>query len=284
MSNDVMMSFGVGNKESYLSEADLRKMCSLAFATAPTNPKVSQNYLHVNTKTVIDDLAKLGWLPVKAGQRKSRGKGTIHSKHMVAFQHPDIVVKGKNGDDAYPRIILQNSHDGFHCFKFSVGIYRLVCSNGLVIADEKFGDFSIRHQGYTFEELSNFIRDTIANLPGRVEIMNKMKERILSFEEKVKFAMDALMIRSGVTPNSEEASKIIYDEETLKEVIEPTRDADKGEDLWLTLNIIQEKMTKGGFHAGLAGAKVRKVRSIKSFEKDLHINKELFKLATAYLN
>jgi hypothetical protein len=35
------------------------------------------------------------------------------------------------------------------------------------------------------------------------------------------------------------------------------------------------------FHAALTGAKVRKVRKIKSFEKDLKVNKELFKLATA---
>ena len=38
---------------------------------------------------------------------------------------------------------------------------------------------------------------------------------------------------------------------------------------------------QGDFHAALTGAKVRKVRKIKSFEKDLKVNKELFKLATA---
>jgi len=49
-------------------------------------------------------------------------------------------------------------------------------------------------------------------------------------------------------------------------------------------NVIQEKVTQGGFSAALRGAKVRKVRKIKSFEKDLKVNKELFKLATALLN
>ena len=46
-------------------------------------------------------------------------------------------------------------------------------------------------------------------------------------------------------------------------------------------NIVQEKVTQGGFSAALKGAKVRKVRKIKSFEKDLKINQDLFKLATA---
>ena len=56
---------------------------------------------------------------------------------------------------------------------------------------------------------------------------------------------------------------------------------DKGNDLWRVFNVVQEKITQGDFHAALTGAKVRKVRKIKSFEKDLKVNKELFKLATA---
>ena len=36
--------------------------------------------------------------------------------------------------------------------------------------------------------------------------------------------------------------------------------------------------------AALNGAKVRKVRKIKSFEKDLEVNQKLFKLATALVN
>jgi hypothetical protein len=50
-------------------------------------------------------------------------------------------------------LFLTNSHDGFNSFQFRVGIYRLVCSNGLVVADEEFSAFRIRHKGYTFAEL-----------------------------------------------------------------------------------------------------------------------------------
>ena len=63
---------------------------------------------------------------------------------MITFQNPDIMIKGKDGDDAYPRIIMTNSHDGFNAFQFKVGIYRLVCSNGLVVADEEFSDFKLK--------------------------------------------------------------------------------------------------------------------------------------------
>lgn len=281
MNNDVLMNLG-RQLDSYLTKEQIKSIAPLVFADQPTNPDVSSKYLFVNTETIIDDLDKLGWKPVKVAQRKARkAEGTIFSKHMVSFQNPDIMIKGKDGDDAFPRIILTNSHDGMQAFKFSVGIFRLVCSNGLVIADEQFSDFKIKHKGYTFEELRTVVNQAVADLPNRVQVMNDMKSRTLSQEEKQQLAIDAMLIRAGIKPNSVEAREINYDVETIEDILSPKRDADKGDDLWRVFNVIQEKITQGEFHAALVGAKVRKVRKIKSFEKDLQVNKELFKLATA---
>ena len=278
--SDVMLSFGKG-LDSYLTKEEIRKSAPLIFAEAPTNPDVSEKYLFVNTETIIDDLEKLGWLPVQAAQRKGRGKSTIFSKHMVAFQNPDIKISSKDGDDAFPRILLTNSHDGMQAFKFSVGIFRLVCSNGLVVADEQFSDFKIKHKGYSFGELRNVVKQAVEDLPNRVQVMNDMRERTLTQQEKEKLALDAMLIRAGIQPGSDKAAKFQYDDETIEDILEPKRDADKGDDLWKVFNVIQEKITQGEFHAALKGAKVRKVRKIKSFEKDMKVNKELFKLATA---
>ena len=283
MTNDVMLSFGKG-LDSYLTKEQIKNSAPLIFAEEPTNPDVSDKYLFVNTETIIDDLEKLGWLPVQAAQRKARkAEGTIFSKHMVAFQNPDIMIKSEDGDDAYPRILLTNSHDGMQAFKFSVGIFRLVCSNGLVVADEQFSDFKIKHKGYTFEELRGVVNQAVADLPNRVQVMNDMKNRVLSKEEKEQLAIDAMLIRAGIKPNSQEAKKFDYDADTIEDILEPKREADKGNDLWRVFNVIQEKITQGEFHAALKGAKVRKVRKIKSFEKDLQVNKDLFKLATALI-
>src|SRR5210317_1245172 len=272
--NDVMLSFGKG-LDGYLTKEQIKNSAPLIFAEAPTNPDVSDKYLFVNTETIIDDLEKLGWLPVQAAQRKARKKeGTIFSKHMVAFQNPNIMITSQDGDDAYPRILLTNSPDWMQAFKFSVGIFRLVCSNGLVVADEQFSDFKIKHKGYSFEELRDVVRQAVEDLPNKVEVMNQMKNRILTVEEKRKLALDAMLIRAGV-------KELQYDDETITDILDPKRDADKGDDLWRVFNVIQEKITQGDFHAALTGAKVRKVRKIKSFEKDMKVNKELFKLATA---
>ena len=277
--SDVMLNFQ--GQQEYMTKDQLKEVCPLAFAEAPTNPDVSGKYLFVNTETIVDDLDKLGWKPVQAAQRKGRGKSTIFSKHMVAFQNPDIKISGKDGDDSFPRIIMTNSHDGMQAFKFSVGIFRLVCSNGLVVADEQFSEFKIKHKGYTFDELRGVVNQAVADLPNKVEVLNQMKQRVLTQEEKNKFALDAMLIRAGIEPGSEKAKKFNYDDETIIDILDPKRDEDKGDDLWRVFNVVQEKITQGDFHAALTGAKVRKVRKIKSFEKDLKVNKELFKLATA---
>jgi hypothetical protein len=277
---DLISRFETG-LDSYLTKDQIKKECPLAFAKEPTNPGVSNRYLFVNTETIIDDLDKLGWKPVMATQRKGRGGSTIFSKHMISFQNPDIMIKGKDGDDAFPRIIMTNSHDGLQAFKFSVGIFRMVCSNGLVIADEQFSDFKIKHKGYTFAELREVVNKAVEDLPARVEVLNKMKARTLTQEEKNQLALNAMLIRANIKPGSKEAKKFNYDDETLIDILDPKRDEDKGDDLWKVFNVIQEKITQGEFSAALVGAKVRKVRKIKSFEKDLKVNKELFKLATA---
>ena len=277
--SDVMLNFQ--GEQTYMDKKALREECPLAFAQAPTNPDVSGKYLFVNTETIIDDLDKLGWKPVQAAQRKGRGGSTIFSKHMIAFQNPEIMIKGKDGDDSFPRIIMTNSHDGMQAFKFSVGIFRLVCSNGLVVADEQFSEFKIKHKGYTFDELRGVVNEAVADLPNKVKVLNDMKKRVLTQEEKNKLALDAMLIRAGIKPGSKEATKFNYDDETIIDILDPKRDEDKGDDLWRVFNVVQEKITQGDFHAALTGAKVRKVRKIKSFEKDLKVNKELFKLATA---
>lgn len=280
--SDVIMYLQKDQK--VLSKEELKKIVPVAFKNQPTNPDVSKQYLFVNTETIIDDLAKLNWYPVNAGQRKTRKENTIFSKHMVAFQNPDLTIKGKDGDETYPRIILTNSHDGTQSFRFHVGIFRLVCSNGLIVADKEFSDFRIKHKGYTFGELREIVNKTVQDLPNRVEVMNKMSSRILTEQERNKMALDAMLIRAGIQPTSEEAKDFDYDQDTIKEILTPTRKEDEGSSLWTVFNVVQEKIINGNFNAALKGSKVRKVRAIRSFEKDIQVNKELFKLASSLID
>ena len=276
-----MLSRFTTGLDSYLTKEQIKQVAPIVFATEPTNKNVSGKYLHVNTETIIDDLAKLGWLPVTAMQRKTKvkqdGSTSIRSKHMVSFQNPELMIKGKDGDDAFPRIILTNSHDGFNSFQFRVGIYRLVCSNGLVVADEEFSAFKIRHKGYTFQELQGVVAQAVKDLPNKVEVLNKMQVRMLTQDEQRQLAIDAMALRA-TTPDAK------FDEMSIEQVLAATRKEDEGDSLWAVFNRVQESIINGGYSAALRGAKVRKVKKIKSFERDIQVNQDLFKLATALVN
>lgn len=264
---------------NFLTKDDLRKAVPVAFAEKPTRD-VSKQYVFANTETVIDDLAKEGWLPREASQRSPRnGVETSFSPHMIRFANPDIVVKSGAVNDSFPEILVENRHDGLGAFKFSAGFFRLVCSNGLVIMTESFARVAIPHKGYTFDELREVVSKRVQSLPETIDIMNNMRGRMLTSEEQHALAMQAFLIRQGIDPATA-TSEQKPNKEIVIDMLTPVRSADKGKDLWTVFNVIQEKVIGGHFHTNTG----RKARSITSFEKDMAINQKLFEAATPFIN
>lgn len=270
---------------SFLTTDEIRKVCPMAFHTAPTNPNVSDKYVQANTATVIDDLSKMGWYPVQAKQcRGKKNSSGVRSFHIVAFQNPNVRItktldNGEKVVDTYPRIILTNSHDGFNSFKFMLGLFRLVCSNGLVVCNNQMVDMSIRHINYDFEELRKVVASAIAEVPNIVNTMNDMRKTILNEEEKVSIAKEVIKIRKGL--NSDEMIEV--DKEVIDDILKPLREEDRKHDLWTIFNICQEKMIKGGFNLLSKTNKMRKQRNITSIKKDTEFNQRLWHTATRYL-
>ena len=281
---DTMLSFANSNlANTFLSKDELRAKCAMAFKTIPTNPAVSDRYVQANTETVIDDLAKLGWYPVDAKQcRQKRNSSGIRSFHMVAFQNPNVSIVKNDGSEeveCYPRIILTNSHDGFNSFKFMVGLFRLVCSNGLVIATDKMVDMSIRHINYTFEELRKQVAIAIEQVEIQAGVMSEMNKVQLNDAQKRALAESAIRIRKGIPADE----KYQIAEASIEEILSPKRKEDSGSSLWNVFNVIQENMMKGGYTITNPNGKVRKQRPITSVVKSLDINKELFRSAAQFL-
>lgn len=281
-----MLSFNNDNlATSFLSNDDIRRVCPMALHTMPTNPDVSDKYVHANTMTVVEDLAKLGWFPVQAKQcRNKKNSSGIRSFHMIAFQNPDVKItktldNGEKIVDTYPRIILTNSHDGFNSFKFMVGLFRLICSNGLVVCNNQMVDMSIRHINYDFEELRKIVASAIKQVPDIVNTMNDMRNVMLTDEQKTALATEVVKIRKGV----EDDENYVVDAEVVEDILTPVRNEDNGNDLWTIFNICQEKMIKGGFGFRSATNKLRKQRGITSIKKDMDFNQRLWQTASQYL-
>ena len=169
----------------YLSKANIKSLAPSVFSDKPSED-VSSKYTHIPTERVIDDMELLGWKPIEAKEVKARKLSTRgFQKHLLVFRNDDVVINGKDGDTVFPQILLTNSHDGKNAFTFQAGLYRLVCENGLVIADTQFEDVKMRHMGYTFEDLQVLIKEMGEKLPLTVESMNQMKAKE-EFEARVK--------------------------------------------------------------------------------------------------
>jgi len=270
------MMYSNDNKNEFLTKDQIREIAPSVFTAKADKSSTSKHYVHIPTEKVIDDMATLGWGVVDAKQVKAR-KNAGYQKHMVVFGNDDITITGKDGDTVMPRILMTNSHDGKNSFQFQAGLYRLVCSNGLVIADEEFANMKIRHMGYDLAELKTVIQEIVEKLPLTVECMNKLKAKQLSENEQIEFAKKALATRL----DEKQISK--YTSDDIVELLNPTREEDKGNDMWSVYNVIQEKIVHGMFEVYGVRGKVRKARKIKNFKQDTQVNQELYQLALSYV-
>lgn len=252
----------------------LREIAPSIFTTKGATT-TSDKYSHIPTDQVIKDMELLGWNVIDAKEVKAR-KNVGYQKHLVVFRNPDVVINGKDGDTVYPQVLLTNSHDGKNSFTFTAGLYRMICENGLVVADTQFDDYKIRHMGYDFESLQNTIREIVEQLPLTVESMNKMKTIELQEDQALQLAKDLLDIRIENTNNT-------YDEDAIQSVLEPQRPEDEGLGLWEVFNRIQENIIEGNFKYNTPAGKIRQARIVKNFKQDMQLNKRMFSKTLEYI-
>ena len=271
-----MVTSETSKELKFMTRGHMRRVAPSIF-TEKASDEVSKHYTHIPTTKVINDMESLGWGVVDCKEVKARTNSTKgYQKHLVIFRNPDVVISGEDNDTVYPQILLTNSHDGKNAFQFTAGLFRMICSNGLVISTTTFESVKMRHMGYIFEELQENIRGMVEQLPLTVDSMNKMKETELSQEKAVDFAKKALSTRF----DEKEMKRIKID---VMELLKPVRKEDEGKDLWSVYNVVQEKIIEGDFSYRAAG-KERKARRIKNFKQDIKVNSELFELALDYVS
>ncbi len=216
-----------------LTMSELKMICP-EIATPEINPAlrrklgITDRYVHVPTEKVIEDIIELGWTPINAYRVNSRGKRTGTGRHMVKFINYDFMEEGKT---EYPELLLTNSHDGTTAFKLDVGIFRLVCSNGMVVKSQDFGSMKVRHYGYDFETIKGAVNSLVEQIPDYLKQVEDMKEQELEREQMLEFARQAALLRFK-TANIETIDKVV----DVEDLLESTRKEDNGNGLWEVFN------------------------------------------------
>ena len=255
--------------QNSLSQKKLIELVPSAFATTQSH-RVSDKYTFISTATVLGDMNKLGWEPFNASQRKSRkSQDALFTKHMIRLRNSSV---GKIGD-SIPEVVLTNSHDGRNAFTLHAGLFRMVCSNGLVIADTTFEQVKIKHQWYNFDEIRKIMDNMLEVVPKVVTQVNKLNSISLNEEQQIDFASKALLTRY---PKGNEVLNV-------EDLLSPTRTGDRGNELWKIFNVIQEKLIKGGLVFNNKKEKMQKLRPIINIDRRIDVNKKLWELTEAYV-
>ena len=271
------------SKHQPLEDNEIKYLAPVAFKSEMSTQEVadlglSNHYSFVPTMNVVRDLQTMGWDCVDAKQVKARKKSTDgYQKHMLTFEHPKYKVEGV---EEYPQLLLTNSHDGGNAFQLSAGIFRLVCSNGLVIKTEDYGTQRLIHKGYSFEAVQEMVEGFIATIDETMTRITAMKRTQLDKDQMVEFAKQAALLRfTSKSYNEENIDKVVY----IDELLDATRKEDNGNAVWEVFNRVQERLVGGNYHYKGTKDKPRKARPIKNFQQSFEVNKKLSELAFAYV-
>lgn len=221
-------------------------------------------YAFIPTIQVIDSLREEGFEPYEIRQTLVRNADKReHTKHMVRMRHVNAITS----QEEVPEIILLNSHDGTSSYQIMSGVFRFVCSNGL-IAGDLFENIRIRHSG-------NVVGDVIEGATRILKESDEVFERIgtykginLTYDESNALAVAAAQVRWG-------------DEAPVNaiQLLTPHRYADRKTDLWTTFNRIQENVLKGGVAGKSTTGRRTTTRAVGGVNENVKLNKALWTLA-----
>jgi len=262
-----------------LNDDEIKLLCPVAFKDTMTKAEInklglSEHYSFVPTMNVINDLRELGYEVVDATQVKARKKSTNgYQKHLITLEHPKYKVEGSK---EYPQILLTNSHDGGNAFTLSAGIFRLVCSNGLVIKTEDYGSARLVHKGYSFEAVQKLVKEfeeTVDEVLTRITAMKKVQ---LTEKQQIEFAKQAALLRfTAKSYNEDNIDKVV----NIDDLLNVDRKEDAGNGLYEVFNRVQESLINGKYTYLGTKDKPRKARPIKNFKQNIEVNSKLSKLA-----
>ena len=259
------MRNGIGNGRTALSDDQIRRVAPSVYAEKPWQA-MTHKYLFVPTAEIVGAMRREGFEVVQALQGNTRieGKGDF-TKHLVRFSMP----KANQILGSVPELVLINSHDGTTSYRLMLGVFRMICSNGLLMASDVISDLRFRHS----KSLADEIIDGTGTLVREVPRVNDQIERLgainLRPNETAAFAKAAHHLRWGgdngpVTPDR---------------LLLTRREEDRAPDLYTTLNVVQENLLRGGLAGRTATNRPTTTRAVAGVTENVRLNEALSVLA-----
>jgi len=226
---------------------------------------VSGRYNHISTREMHDVLGALGWDAHRGYTVKSKSIDPLYRKHMIRYRSEMFSAT------EFPEIVMINSHDGSSSFQLKSGIFRLVCSNGLIVQSKTYKSLSIRHNNKVageLDEMLDIIADYAMHVQDIMRIPDTWKRIMVAYEDRLDYYRKAAQLRSKTMTEHE-----IWDFESAR------RTEDQSNDLWTMYNRTQEHLVNGGYLASSANGRQSTARPINSIDGLDRINTKLYQMA-----
>jgi hypothetical protein len=216
--------------------------------------KIKMKEFYIPTLDVVTKLQHEGWQLKGVDER--RGKNRKIVSNYVQMHHPDFAIKNSKGkDEAYTSITISNSCNGIKPLQMSLGMFRQVCTNGLVRFDPHAESENIKHIEINYRNLDRFIT-SVTNKTGKLLTeVSEMKHKGLSLEEMRKLAYEAASLRYND-----------LDDINIDDLLTVNRVEDENNDLWTVFNRIQENLT----------------HDVSNMNEDIRLNQQLYNLVNQY--
>jgi len=255
-----------------LTDVELNIVAPSIFADN-AHHEVSARYNQIDTRKVIDGLRGEGWAPVWVSEQNVRNKSRAgFQKHIMRFRHADTLGISQDVGDEFPEIVLINSHDRTSSFQIHAGLFRLVCGNGMVVADSTFSKLRVTHLSDA-DAVINAALQVPGNIPQIVDKIDAMKRCEIPEDAQLALAGAAAILRWG------DLEKAPIEPQQL---LSAYRREDEGANLWKTFNRVQEGVIKGGqryVKRTEKGLKRGRVREVKGIDQNTTLNKALWHVA-----
>ena len=242
-------------------------LCTLPDSATNREHSLTDKYNLVATDNILSKLADHAWQVVSASERKVRSAQEQGKQfHVTKLEHPDYYL----GEDRI-QLVVTNSHNGKNSVAFHMGLFRMVCSNGLIAGNALVPAIKVPHNQKSPERAVDLVLSYMDSKAAYVsEAVSAMKQIQLQRTAQEALAYQALLIR-GFEPKR-------INNHCIESILEPNRAGDYHDDLWTVYNTIQESVENGLFLLDEVG----QARAITSVVKKLDFNSRLFDASLKY--
>jgi len=253
--------------QAALSSDTLRERVPAVYAPA-AHERTSPSYTFISTARVLDALKLAGFEPVEARQA-TRAKSPMHARHLIRLRRRFETIQLR---DAIPEIVFLNSHDGTSAYQLRVGLFRVVCTNGLIVSTGVFPVWRVMHRGDVVADVVTAALQISERFETLATAVERMERTRLDRLQQLDFAGEALALRFP---------KDVHGGLQPSQLLVPRRAEDAGNDLWRTFNVVQENILRGGLVRRSASNRLTRTRRITAIREDVRLNSGLWDLAVA---